>query len=290
MKYLTASLLFLFTTLLTAQIDTTIYYPLHIGDKWEYFSPEYGYYQVEITGDTLMPNGQTYYIFSDGVFAWRFQRKQNNDLVYYYNKPDDAEHILFDFNVVDKKLWEVPFEFYWWGIRETNSDDQNLLNLPLTYKIFDRARIDTTITPPDTTWGYLIDAYPTRITKGLGITSYAYGLEILVGATINGVGYGTLLGIDEDKETVINSFNLSQNYPNPFNPTTTIKYSLPIKSHIFINIYNALGEKVKSLYQGTQKGGEYTVTFDGSALPSGIYFVRLHSENYTKSIKALLIK
>ena len=82
-----------------AQIDTSIWYPLHIGDKWEYYGWGFGYSQVEIIGDTLMQNGNTYYIFSDGVYAWRFQRNQNNK-VYYYFAGNNEEFLLLRFYLI----------------------------------------------------------------------------------------------------------------------------------------------------------------------------------------------
>jgi hypothetical protein len=191
MKLLFTIIFLLLTIKITAQIDTSVYYPLHIGDKWEYYGT--GGYIVEIVGDTLMPNGKKYFEFNEnGVYAWLFQRGQNNDSVYYYNTADSTEYVLFDFEIKDKEFWNVPFDNYW-GVFETNIDNENLLNISLPYKIFDRVVIDSTSAPPDTIWGYLIDVWPTRITKGLGITSYAYGLEELVGIRINGVSYGTLV-------------------------------------------------------------------------------------------------
>ena len=205
MKYLFTIILFLFSIKLNAQIDTSVYYPLHIGDKWEYFGT--GSYIVEILGDTLMPNGKKYFEFNEnGVDAWRFQRGQNNDSVYYYNTADSIEYVLFDFIIKDKEFWDVPFDNYW-GVFTTYKDNDNLLNLYLPYKIFDRVMIDSTISPSDTIWRHTIDSYPTRITKGCGITSYSYGLSDLIGLTINGFSYGTLVSIENHNETV-KSFNL----------------------------------------------------------------------------------
>lgn len=293
MKILQIILLLLITNNLKAQLDTTDWYPLHIGDKWEYYGSGFGYSQVEVIGDTLMPNEHTYYIFSDGVYAWRFQRK-HNEKVYYYSTAENKEYLLFDFNTKDKVLWEVDFDFFW-GILETSKDNKNLLNVQLPYKIFERARIDTAIDPPDTTWGYLIDAYPSRITKGLGVTSYTYDLTYLVGAEINGIGYGTLVDIDE-QINIVNDFELHQNYPNPFNPSTKIKYSISGletngNTSVQLRVYNVLGREVRTLVNNhQQKPGDYIVTFDASSLPSGTYLIQLVSGNYKHTIKAQLLK
>jgi hypothetical protein len=275
---------------LIAQIDTTDWYPLHIGDKWEYYGQGFGYSQVEVIGDTLMPNGKTYYIFSDGVDAWRFQRKEGDSLVYYYSTAGQKEYLLFDFKTKDKTLWKVDFEHYW-GIFEINIDNQNLLNAELPYRIFEGAIIDSTINPPDTVWGYLIDAYPTRITKNFGITSYTYDLTYLVGAVINGVGYGTLVNIKEDKNIKIpNTFNLFQNYPNPFNPETTISYNLPQNSFVKLKIYDNLGSEIAVLVNEEKPAGYHTVKFDASKLSSGIYYYRLQSGEFVSTRKMILSK
>jgi Secretion system C-terminal sorting domain len=91
-------------------------------------------------------------------------------------------------------------------------------------------------------------------------------------------------------------FSLSQNYPNPFNPTTQIKYSLPDNSTVNISVYNVIGQKIQTLIDKVQKGGEYEVTFKGSKYPSGIYFCRMEArsvttgEDYHHTIKMALVK
>lgn len=86
------------------------------------------------------------------------------------------------------------------------------------------------------------------------------------------------------------SFSLDQNYPNPFNPVTTIRYSIPEKTLITIDVYNAIGKKVKTLFEGIKNSGEHSILLDGSNLSSGIYFVQMTSAGFRKSIKTLLIK
>lgn len=289
MKSVLILLLLTSVTLVNAQIDTTDWYPLHIGDKWEYYVDGYGYYQVEVIGDTVMPNGHLYYKFSEGVYAWRFQRKVGNDIVYYYSTADGNEYMLFNFKLADGELWSTPFEPEWWGIFKTDSDNNNLLNYPVMYKIFERAIIDTTVNPPDTTWGYLIDAYPTRITKGFGITSFSYALEKIVGARINGKGYGTLVGIKENEE-IVTEYKLNQNYPNPFNPSTTISYQISASSHVSLKIFDVLGREVATLIDEEKQAGKYEVRFNSSGLASGIYFYQLVTDKTTNALKMILQK
>ena len=68
------------------------------------------------------------------------------------------------------------------------------------------------------------------------------------------------------------NYRINQNYPNPFNPQTVINYSIPFLSDIHLIIYNTLGEKVKELFAGTKQPGNYSVSFNGTGLSSGVYF------------------
>jgi hypothetical protein len=68
---------------------------------------------------------------------------------------------------------------------------------------------------------------------------------------------------------------LFQNYPNPFNPSTTIRYQLPAQSHVTLEIFNVLGEKVAQLVNGLQAAGSHQQTFNGASYASGMYFYRL---------------
>ena len=83
---------------------------------------------------------------------------------------------------------------------------------------------------------------------------------------------------------------LSQNYPNPFNPVTTIKYQLPMASEVQIAIYNILGQKVATLVSGRQKPGYYKITWDGRGFASGLYFYRITTPNFVRTMKMVLIK
>jgi hypothetical protein len=85
-------------------------------------------------------------------------------------------------------------------------------------------------------------------------------------------------------------FSLGQNFPNPFNPETTIRYTLPSRSHVLLAVYNALGGRVAVLAEGEQESGFHEVRFDGSALASGVYFYRLQSTGFVQTKKLSLLK
>jgi len=85
-------------------------------------------------------------------------------------------------------------------------------------------------------------------------------------------------------------FGLEQNYPNPFNPTTNIMYTVPSKEYVNLTVYNILGEKIATLVDEEKAPGKYTVTFDGSRLPSGVYFYRLHAGKFNETREMVLVK
>ena len=91
------------------------------------------------------------------------------------------------------------------------------------------------------------------------------------------------------------AFELSQNYPNPFNPETTIKYSIAKSGKVSLIIYDLLGREIKRLVDGHQDAGYYAVKWDGKdniaeLIPSGIYFIRLQTEEYFAAKKMSLMK
>jgi len=117
---------------------------------------------------------------------------------------------------------------------------------------------------------------------------------------------GTKTVIDFSKGTVVSvrdigesvqpgSYELLQNYPNPFNSETIIKFRVPEKSHVKIDIYNVIGQHVVTLVDGVYGSGEHTVKWDGKdkfnrELSSGIYFYMMRSNGYIFSRKMVYIK
>ena len=86
------------------------------------------------------------------------------------------------------------------------------------------------------------------------------------------------------------TFNLSQNYPNPFNPTTIIEFQTASSGLVVLKVFDILGNEVATLVNEEKPAGSYTVKFIASELPSGVYFYRLQSGNYSATKKLLLLK
>ncbi|MBI5021058.1 MAG: SBBP repeat-containing protein [Ignavibacteriales bacterium] len=86
-------------------------------------------------------------------------------------------------------------------------------------------------------------------------------------------------------------YDLSQNYPNPFNSRTTIRFSLPKRDRIKLQIFNMLGQLVLTIINGEKSAGIHKVDFDSCNLTTGLYFYRLQSAGgYIASKKMMIIK
>ncbi len=85
-------------------------------------------------------------------------------------------------------------------------------------------------------------------------------------------------------------FILAQNFPNPFNPTTTIRYQLAAAGQTELVIYNALGQKVRTLVNARQNAGSHTATFNAAGLPSGVYLYRLQAGGREQIRKMILMR
>lgn len=106
--------------------------------------------------------------------------------------------------------------------------------------------------------------------------------------TIN-ASTGNFVSVKEEtnKPTTL---SLNQNYPNPFNPTTVISYHLSGATQVKLVVFDLLGREIKTLVNERKDKGSYQVNFDASNLPSGVYFYRLTTENFSQAKKMMLIK
>ncbi|MBN1302687.1 MAG: T9SS type A sorting domain-containing protein [Melioribacteraceae bacterium] len=275
------------TAHINAQIDTTDWYPMQVGNKWEYYDPGYGYSTVEIIKDTLMPNGKVYKDFS-GIYFSNFQR-ESSGIIFLYDRRVDKDVVLYDFISPEKTILTNSSVFTGaLGIYEIGKDTDNLFGLLLEWRDIMETYIDTTKIPYDTTWG-AVDVPYLRITKGIRVSSYNQPFQSLTGAIINGVAYGTLVGIEEEPD-LLSEYKLYQNYPNPFNPSTKIEYTLAKAGNVSIKVYDSLGREVKTLFEGWKNKGSYQTMFTANNLPSGTYFIQLACGTYHETIKALLLK
>ena len=132
----------------------------------------------------------------------------------------------------------------------------------------------------DPTAGWVNDASPNDI--GTIRNIYNYGNPL-----------GDITAISPVFQNRPVDFVLSQNYPNPFNPTTRLQYSLKQTANISVAIYNVMGQKIATLFDGTKPAGTYQLTWDaknsaGQDVSSGVYFYQLKSHNYMITKKMVL--
>ena len=96
--------------------------------------------------------------------------------------------------------------------------------------------------------------------------------------------------IEGDGIRPLDQFSLHPSYPNPFNAQTTISYSLPESGPVTLTIYNLLGQKVATLFDGIQTAGEHKVVWDAQKQPSGVYFAKLVAEQHKSTFQMVLLK
>jgi hypothetical protein len=126
-----------------------------------------------------------------------------------------------------------------------------------------------------------IEASYIELTEG-GLQDGSYGLNSVTGP------------VSVRIETRPEVYALSDNYPNPFNPETTIKYQLPNAGDVTLEVYNMLGQVVRTLVSEQQNAGRYVLQWDatsdaGHALSSGIYFYRIQAGGEFQSVKKMLL-
>jgi hypothetical protein len=93
-----------------------------------------------------------------------------------------------------------------------------------------------------------------------------------------------------DDNSVPEDFVLLRNYPNPFNPSTKIQFVVPVQSDVKITLHDVLGREIKEIFNSEAKAGTHEIELDGSELSSGVYLVRMLTENLQKTIKISLLK
>ncbi len=108
----------------------------------------------------------------------------------------------------------------------------------------------------------------------------------------DGVSYAsvnTLVSVSE-KRDLPTEFRLSQNYPNPFNPTTTIEFQVSSFEFVSLTVFDVLGREIGTLVNEVRPTGLYTVHWDASSFPSGVYIYRLRAGNFVSAKKMVLMK
>jgi hypothetical protein len=296
---------------LNAQIDTTLkeYFPLEIGNYWEYRDNLNNIWKIEVIKDTIMPNGKKYFVLKDstdwvaGGVRYNLYRIDDSMRVWQYagdNLPEPCESgiLLFDLRIPDSTIWtycissnhpepELNFPCLGWTLNRYYST----LNFNTVSKTFCGAVIDTLTGDTSYCGSFYYELY--ELAKGIGLARRAaeQGNQIFItGAIIGGVQYGTIVSVREDLGIKIWEYQLYPNYPNPFNPVTQIQFSVKQTGWVTVKVFDILSSEVAVLVNSTKEPGNYEVNFDASNQPSGIYIYTLQVNGFTDSKKMLLLK
>jgi hypothetical protein len=97
-------------------------------------------------------------------------------------------------------------------------------------------------------------------------------------------------GVLKVGQAITQSFVLEQNYPNPFNPLTNITIEVVYDSEFTLRVYDLVGNEIQLIHSGYLSKGIHQFEFDGTELPSGIYFMEANSQFTTQAIKMILAK
>lgn len=299
-------LLILFVSLLYSSLysqDESIinFYPLHIGDYWQYhvvfdsgFNYEdttyYGFRRVD--GDTLMANGKTYFVIKENQvhsmssYYEYFRIDTVEGCVMEFREDADGMEVLHDsLDMQTGDIFDHHMTFIGYNIECIGVD---------TLEYFSEEREVKSFYMPLLTW-----TYEYKLAYGLGEIYWqsfepnvvgAYRTSELIYAKINGIEYGDFVNAIRSDETLPNEYRLYQNYPNPFNPTTTISFYIPKQDNVIVSVYDILGREVVNLLDTEMSAGFHTINFDAQNYSSGVYFYELHTNEMMRVKKMILLK
>ncbi len=119
------------------------------------------------------------------------------------------------------------------------------------------------------------------VAKGSGFNSWNWASNKIISVTTTGV---------EHNADVPHQFNISQNYPNPFNPLTNFTFDIASISLVNLKIFNSTGQEVAVLLNEQKSPGKYSVSWNASGRPSGVYMYQFNAGNFKAVKKMLFLK
>ncbi len=219
----------------------------------------------------------------------------NDELNEYRGYDDKQTTVIFDLTDLDEpevltiynsNLKTIDHNNYVVGnlLYQSNySTGIRVLNIKNVHRPTEAAHFDTYQSGDRVSFVGSWSNYPFFSSGTLLVSSIEEGLYIL--KATEGGNLST-----EDEIVIPDQYELKQNYPNPFNPMTQIQYELPKAGEVTITVYNILGMEVMQIEKGIKSAGVHVISFDGSNLPSGIYFYQLKAGHIVKTRKMSLIK
>ena len=262
-------------------------YPLHVGDVWEYSVEGHSTFRKEITQDSTLDNGKTYYLVSPGESFFR----QQGDSVFHYSPTSDFsdEYLLFDFSATPgDTITELYYSF---------GDTFRVICESQSMRQIFGQTLESWVFFVDEYAGFTDDETRYTVVNTIGIsyqTSPLGPYYELRGARIGGIRYGVLSALP-GTERPLKGFELYPNYPNPFNPKTEISFSLEGSGIIQLSIYNIQGKLICNLANGHFVAGTHKIGWNGTNnlgqdVGSGVYFYVLSTETGQLTRKMLLVQ
>lgn len=219
--------------------------------------------------------------------------------------PEDSNWMMQlseDLVVNPDRAWDTFVTDYddishWWvSMFPTGSKDQRfwsghrILLATMTFLLEDTMTVclDTCFWPPASNLNFIVihEGWAKIPRPGTGTGSF----EVCFGPSVS---YVREIGdFEEGRPT---EFSLSQNYPNPFNPYTNFRFTLAKSVHVKMEIFNIVGQRVRTLVDEDMKAGTYLADWDGkdekgNSVSSGIYFYRMEAGDFSDMKKMLLVK
>ncbi len=285
--------------------DTNIikYLPLKIGNAWIYDwlgNGNSGNVKLKITSSVQF-NNHTYYYFEQTGNPCVCAQYSHSPFLIQLDNP-----IRID-SVTGNIFWK--FESCAWHFEEKLYDSLKMIpsnfvnNACFFVSVQDTNNV--TVFGNNTKSKNAGEPVPTyykfrRYAQNFGLISSVQGCSFstlctysLKGCVVNGVAYGDtafLVGINQISTEIPNKFSLFQNYPNPFNPMTNVKFQIPNSGFVKLIVYDLLGKEIQTLVNKQLSPGTYEVDFEGSNLPSGVYYYKFESGAFTETKKMVLVK
>ncbi len=283
-------LIWLFSMPIFGQVED--YFPLHLGDYWEYLYWEYSgstVWKYKIVAVDSLKDSSVVYTYSMLV----------NKIIHGYYKifDNDKSTVYWNINGINEEYY--PFlkfnpkegETWCWGQAHWTCLNSKFVGEIWPYNTY--AYIDSVnefYTAGDSVMSFVFNV--THYMKGLGlIYEYQEGGNRLYlrGCIINGVAYGNMTDV-EDEITPIDYKVTIKNYPNPFNNQTIIKYTIPESEFVNITMYDMLGREIEVLKNEYQNAGAFSIPWTAKGLSSGVYFAVIRYKNQMLTQKVIYQK
>jgi hypothetical protein len=246
------------------------YFPLEMGNRWTFgtVAPI-----TESIIDTVRIAGQLFFRFdqfrSQSEILLRL--REDNKLTWRFDPMSVLEHVWVDFDAQVGDRWELVLPPGWTVELQSKSDTVTVPAGTFTncYRFYFHFNGN------DNDW---VEWYA----PGIGpVKRILYGFATIEYPLLNAVIHDFPVRVkDSPVDQTPKKFALHTNYPNPFNASTVLSYDLPKPAFVTLEIYNLLGQRVRTLLNEWKAAGQYRLAWDGrddngSALPSGIYFCKV---------------